>query len=144
MQCEKCKGEYPVYTSWYKQVCVGRVLPNGGVIRPTHGKTTFHGAMDRKAREYFAEKKKESRESVREMFHMTKEEWAEFNKKCEEDDRRRHKEYEKHEADIRAKFRDAEIDRKSQQRKELIEKGVLKYIKGIGLVNTETGEVVKL
>ena len=32
----------------------------------------------------------------------------------------------------------------SEKRKELIRRGVLKYIKGTGLVNTETGEVVKL
>lgn len=37
-----------------------------------------------------------------------------------------------------------EIQRKSEERKMLIEKGVLKYVKGVGLVNTETNQIVKL
>lgn len=43
---------------------------------------------------------------------------------------------------MQAHFRD--IQRRSINRKELIEKGLLKYVKNVGLVNIETGEVLKL
>ena len=43
---------------------------------------------------------------------------------------------------MQARIRD--IQRRSINHKELIEKGLLKYVKNVGLVNTETGEVLKL
>lgn len=35
-------------------------------------------------------------------------------------------------------------NKESNKRKELIDKGIIKYVKNVDLVNTETGEVVKL
>lgn len=47
-------------------------------------------------------------------------------------------------ANRRAEYRNEKIKAASDKRKELIQKGILKFKKGIGLVNTETGEVIKL
>lgn len=54
------------------------------------------------------------------------------------------KKFEKAQADYHVKLEDEERKEKSKKRKELIDKGIIKYVKNIGLVNTETGEVIKL
>ena len=67
-----------------------------------------------------------------------------MKKKWDEDKREAHKQFEREQSDLSAKWRDEEIKKQSQSRKELIQKGILKYVKNVGLVNTETGEVIKL
>jgi len=63
--------------------------------------------------------------------------WDEENKKA-------HKRIEREAAERHARYQDEEIKRESETRRDLIARGVLKYVKNIGLVNTETGQVVKL
>lgn len=55
-----------------------------------------------------------------------------------------HKRYEREAAKFHVQFENEQIKRESEDRKELIAKGILKYVKNIGLVNINTGQVVKL
>ena len=48
------------------------------------------------------------------------------------------------EAERQAKYEDEKREAASNERKKLIEEGIIKYVKNVGLVNTETGEVIKL
>ena len=54
------------------------------------------------------------------------------------------KKFEREQAARHAEYEDEKRKEESSKRKELIDKGIIKYVKNIGLVNTETGEVIKL
>lgn len=144
LKCSKCGSEYPMYKGTYKSRYIGATTPNGGHINPTHGMISRTAAMDRKAKEFHDSIPQRVEDQMCEMFGYTHEEYMEMKKQWEESDRKRRKEYKNREADIHARFQNERIQKESNNRKELIEKGILKYVKNIGLVNTETGEVVKL
>ena len=65
-------------------------------------------------------------------------------KKWEEENKLRKRKFEREQADRHAKREDEKRKEESKKRKELIDKGIIKYVKNIGLVNTETGKVIKL
>lgn len=77
-------------------------------------------------------------------FGITSEQYKEMKNGWDEDRREAHKRFERDRSERSAKWRDEEIKKQSESRKELIQKGILKYVKNVGLVNTETGEVIKL
>ena len=77
-------------------------------------------------------------------FGITSEQYKEMKNGCDEYRREAHKQFERDRSERSAKWRDEEIKKQSESRKELIQKGILKYVKNVGLVNTETGEVIKL
>lgn len=101
-------------------------------------------AMDRKAREYHNSIPKKVEEEMCEIFGYSPEEYKEIKKKWDEDKKKRHKRFKNEMAQVHAHFEDEKIQRESDNRRELITKGILKYVKNIGLVNTETGQVIKL
>lgn len=144
LRCEKCGGEYPMYQSMFIQRYVGYDMHGGGHVNPTHGVISHRAAMDRRARENIASIPKKVENDMCELFHCSHEEYQEMRRQWDEDKRKAHKRFENERANSRAQYREDQIKRESESRKELIEKGILKYIKNIGLVNTETGQVVKL
>lgn len=143
LKCNKCGSEYPMYTGMYRSRYIGITTPNGGRINPTHG-TTLLNAMDRKAREYHDSISQRTEDMVCEMIGCSHEEYKEMKKGWDEDRRKAQKKYENECAENNMRRMKERENEKSNTRKELIEKGVLKYVKNIGLVNTETGEVIKL
>lgn len=144
LRCEKCGSEYPMYKSMYIQRYVGYDTKNGGHINPTHGLISHTAAMDRKAREYHNSIPQRVEDQMCEAFGYTHEEYKQMKKKWDEDAKKAHKKFEREMVDSRARFRSEQIQKESSNRKELIEKGILKYVKNVGLVNIETGKVVKL
>lgn len=144
LRCDKCGSEYPMYKSMYISRYIGYKTRSGGFVNPTHGLISPFSAMDRKAREHHNDIPKRVEDDMCKNFGYSHEEYREMKKKWDEDKKKAHKKFERAEADMRAKFQEEDIKRESNKRKELIEKGILKYVKNIGLVNTETGEVVKL
>lgn len=144
LHCKKCGGEYPMYKSMFMKRYVGSTMKNGGRINPTHGLVSRNGAMDRKAREYHNSIPEKVEDKMCEIFGYSHEEYRDMKKKWDEDDRKRHKRFKNEMAKAHARFEDEKIQMESDNRRELIAKGILKYVKNIGLVNTETGQVVKL
>lgn len=144
LRCDKCGSEYAMYTGTFKIRYIGHTTPNGGRINPTHGTMSHTQAMDRKAKEYHDSIPQRVEDDVCKITGISHEEYKEMKKSREERDRKARKKYERERAESSARFRNAEIERESLSRKDLIERGILKYVKNIGLVNTETGEVVKL
>lgn len=144
LRCEKCGGEYPMYKSMFIQRYIGGVTKNGGRVNPTHGVMSYVSAMDRKAREYHNNIPKKVEDKMCETFGYSHKEYREMRKKWDEERRMAHKRYEREAAKFHAQFEDEQIKRESEDRKELIAKGILKYVKNIGLVNINTGQVVKL
>lgn len=141
LKCIKCGSEYAMYKSMYYERYIGYDTMSGGHVNPTHGMVSRVNAMDRKAREAYNAIPQKVEDKMCETFGYTHEEYKNIRKKWKEEDA---KAYKKFQAENFARFEDEERKQKSEKRKELIEKGILKYVKGIGLVNTETGEVVKL
>lgn len=144
LKCEKCGEMHHMYVSMYRERYIGHDMPNGGHVNPTRGVNSYRNSMDRKAREKMAEIPKKVEDHMCEMFNMTHEEYHEMKERQAERTRKVHKKIENEWADRRAEWRDEKLQRESDERKELIAKGVLVYKKGIGLVNTETGQIVKL
>lgn len=144
LRCEKCGSEYAMYKSMFIQRYVGYDTANGGHINPTHGLISHVAAMDRKAREYHDSIPDRVAESMCDMLHCTREEYDKMKKGWDEESKKAHKMIERETAERRARYQDKEIQRESDKRKELIQKGVIKYVKGIGLINTETNQVIKL
>lgn len=144
LRCEKCGSEYPMYKSMFFQRYVGCATKNGGYINPTHGLISHRAAMNRKAREYHDNILKKVENEMCKMFGCSHEEYGEMKKKWDEDSKNARKRFEREMAESHARFKEEEIKRESENRKELIAKGILKYVKNIGLVITETGRVVKL
>ena len=144
LQCKKCNSEYPMYKSTYIERYIGYDTKNGGHVNPTHGQMTSVQAMDRKAREYHKSIPQRVEAHMCETFGYTPEQYKEMKKKWDEDMSKAHKRFERDQTEFSANWRDEKIKKQSETRKELIQKGILKYVKNVGLVNTETGEVVKL
>lgn len=67
-----------------------------------------------------------------------------MKKEWEKENKKEKKRLEKEQAERFADFEEKQREITSNKRKKLIEKGILKYVKNVGLVNTETGEIVKL
>ena len=72
------------------------------------------------------------------------EEYKERKRQWEEEAKKSKKKFEKEQAIRYAEYEDEKRKEESNKRKELIDKGIIKYVKNVGLVNTGTGEVVKL
>ena len=148
VQCDKCGNEYPIYKYKFKEMYIGTVLPNGGTLQPTHGKMSYSQSMDRGAKDYFDKRKREAAKRIEtqmcDTFHISHEEYHSLKKKWADEGNRARKRFEQEATERANKRTQDEINKKSQERKALIDKGILVYKKGIGLVNTQTGEVVKL
>lgn len=144
LECEKCGSAHHMYKSTFFTRYVGHDLPNGGRINPTHGVKTIAESMDQKALEYRRKAKKELKERMCQLFNMTTEKYDKIHEKSAEECVKERKKLNAEKADISARITDRKIKEESDKRKDLIQRGVLKYVKGIGLVNTETNEVVKL
>lgn len=144
LRCNKCGGEYPMYKSMFVTRYVGYETQSGGRVNPTHGLISHVAAMDRKAGDYHNSIPQRVEDQMCETFGYTHEEYKEMKKSWDEKDRQARKRIEREDAERRARYQEEERTRESNKRKELIDKGILKYVKNVGLVNTETGEVVKL
>lgn len=144
LQCKKCGGEYPMYKHMFITRYVGYDTRSGGHVNPTHGLISHVAAMDRKARDYHNSIPQRVEDHMCETFGYTHEEYRAMKKEWEKDSQKVHKRIENERAEFQARLRDEQIQKESNNRKELIAKGILKYVKNVGLVNTETGEVVKL
>lgn len=143
LRCEKCGSEYPMYQSMFIERYVGYDIAVGH-INPTHGTKSIFQTMDRKARQYYNDREKRVAEQMCKIMKYTPEEYQEKKKIWEEESVKRNKKFEREKAERQSRWEDEKRKEESNKRKELIDKGVLKYVKNIGLVNTETGEVVKL
>ena len=144
LQCKKCGGEYSMYKSMFITRYVGYKTKNGGKVNPTHGIMSHASAMDRKARDYHNSINQRVEDDMCKTFGYTHEEYRAIKKEWDKETQKVRKRVENEKAEIQTRVRDEQIRKESNSRKELIEKGILKYVKNIGLVNTETGEVVKL
>lgn len=144
LQCTKCKNEYPMYKHTYIHRYIGYNTSSGGHINPTHGLISHKAAMDRKAIKNHNNIPKKVKNEMCKAFGMTSEEYDNIQKKWDKERQKINKQIQNSRANLQSQLRDEQIQRESDNRKELIEKGILKYIKNVGLVNTETGEVVKL
>lgn len=144
LKCNKCGGMHHMYVSMYVSRYIGRDMRGGGHISPTKGILTQRQAMDRKGIDSLNEIPKNVENDICKAFGYTHEEYQEMRKEWEEKERKARKRINNEQANRRAEYRNEEIKAASDKRKELIQKGILKFKKGIGLVNTETGEVIKL
>lgn len=144
LQCNKCKNEYPMYKDMYITRYIGYDLKSGGHVNPTHGLISHVAAMDKKARDNYNKIPQRVEDHMCETFGYTHEEYRAIKKQCEKDSQIAHKRIENERAEFQSRINDNQRQEKSNTRKELIAKGILKYVKNVGLVNTETGEVIKL
>lgn len=133
-----------MYKSMYIERYVGYDLNNGGHINPTHGMKSVFAAMDRKAKNYYNGKDTRVEKKMCEYMGWSAEEYREHKKEWDKEAEKSRKKFKAEQANSHAKWEDEERKNESVKRKELIENGVLKYVKNVGLVNTETGEVIKL
>lgn len=143
LHCDKCGSEYPMYKSMFIQRYVGYDTVVGHV-NPTHGMKSIVASMDRKTREHYNNREKRVAEQMCKLLHCSPEEYKEMKNRWAEEDKKWKRKYEREQADHQTKWEDEKRKEESNKRKELIDKGIIKYVKNIGLVNTETGEVVKL
>lgn len=144
LKCKKCGSEYPMYKSMFIQRYIGYDLLSGGRVNPTHGTKSIVASMDRKAKEYYNDRRKRIDDKMCKIMNCSHEEYQEKKKRWEEENKIWKRKFEKEQADRHAKWEDEERKEKSKKQKVLIDKGIIKYVKNIGLVNTETGEVIKL
>lgn len=143
LRCEKCGSEYPMYKSMYIERYIG--FDNaGGHVNPTHGTKSIYQTMDRKAKQYHNDREKRVAEHMCKLMKCTPEEYQEQKKIWEEDSAKWNKQFEKEKAERQLQLDDLKRKEESIKRKDLIARGILKYVKNVGLVNTETGEIVKL
>lgn len=70
---------------------------------------------------------------------LSLEKYLEFKKECRKDliGLKQRK------ADINAQYEDEDRRNRSNERKELIDQGILKYVKNVGIVDTRTNQVLK-
>ena len=116
-----------------------------GHINPTHGTKSIFQTMDRKARQYYNDREKRVAEQMCKLIKCTPEEYQEKKENMEWKIRKtKIKKYEREKVERQSRYEDERRKEESNKRKELIDKGIIKYVKNVGLVNTETGEVVKL
>lgn len=142
LRCNKCGNEYPIYKSTYIRRYIGQDLLHGH-MNPTHG-GSFLPAMDRRARTYYDGRKKRVEDKMCEFLNCTHDEYREMKRQWEEEDKKNRIRLKRVEAEREAKYENEKREADSNERKKLIEEGIIKYVKNIGLVNTETGEVIKL
>lgn len=143
LRCEKCGSEYPMYQAMYIERYVGFDMKVGHAA-PTHGQTSVINTMDRRAKNYYRDADKRVEEKLCAVFHCTPEEYRDLQKQRNEKRAKWEKKAEREAAECHAKWEAEKRETESNKRKELIKQGVLKYVKGAGLVNTKTGEVIKL
>ena len=143
LQCFRCKNAYPMYESTFKIRYIGYDTPNGGHVNPTKGGSILN-SMDRKARQHHADIPKRVEADMCEMFNISTKEYSEMKERWDKEQERVAKKLRNDTFERQAKLSEDRRQIESASRKELIRRGVLKYKKGIGLVNTETGEVIKL
>lgn len=144
LQCKKCGSEYSMYKSMYIERYVGYKTKHGACINPTHGRISYVAAMDKKARKYHNEASQRVEDRMCQTFGYTHEEYKNMKKSWDEESQKIRKRLKNEQAEFQASLRDKQIKNDSNNRKKLIEKGILKYVKNVGLVNQETGEVIKL
>ena len=100
--------------------------------------------MDRRAKTYHDERGKRVEDKMCEFLNCTHEEYRAKKRRWEEEDKEILIRAKRLEAERQAKYEDEKREAASNERKKLIEEGIIKYVKNVGLVNTETGEVIKL
>ena len=144
LHCNKCGSEYPMYKSMFIQRYVGYDTAGGGHVNPTHGLKSVTASMDRKAKNYHNDRDKRVEDDMCKAFGFSHEEYTNMKKEWEKENKKIKKRLEKEQAERFADFEEKQREITSNKRKELIEKGILKYVKNVGLVNTQTGEIVKL
>lgn len=144
LECEKCGNSYHMYQTMFRTRYVGHTTSSGGYYAPTHGVLSRKQSMDRKALEEYNNIPKKVEEEMCSLFNLSKEEYREKKKEWDDRDKKVRKMINVERAELAARADDRKIKSESDARKDLIQRGVLKYVKGIGLVNTETNEVVKL
>lgn len=144
LHCNKCGSEYPMYKSMFIQRYVGYDTVASGHVNPTHGIKSVFASMDRKAKDHYNNREKRVEARMCEMMNCSPEEYRERKKKWTEENKKLGRKFEREQAARHAEYEDEKRKEESNKRKELIDKGIIKYVKNVGLVNTETGEVVKL
>lgn len=144
LHCNKCGSEYPMYKSMFIQRYVGYDTAAGGHVNPTHGMKSVTASMDRKARAHYNNREKRVEDDMCKAFGFTHEEYTDMKKEWEKEEKKVKKRLEKEQAERVAEYEDEKRKEESNKRKELIDKGIIKYVKNVGLVNTETGEIIKL
>lgn len=144
LHCDKCGSEYTMYKSMFIERYVGYDLACGGHVNPTHGTKSRVASMDRKAKDYYNDREKRVESSMCEMMNCSTEEYRELKKKWAEENKKLGRKFEREQAERRAGWENEKRQEESNNRKELIDKGIIKYVKNVGLVNTKTGEIVKL
>ena len=144
LKCKYCGSEYPMYKSDYQIKYVGTDIAGVGRIDPTHGTKSRSLGMSNHVRQKLNKQRDEKCQEIYKLAGFSDEEIKESKKKFDERERQIHKQFVQSTAERRAQYEKEKIKKESQKRKDLIEKGIFKYVKGIGLVNQETGEVVKL
>lgn len=137
VQCTKCKDEYVLYESDYNMQYVGINLRSGGKIEPTYGKKTWIESMDRKAVENRRNRKNKLTAELAKIHGMSKEDY-------EKEEQKRIKKFHQSLEETRYDIRERERKEKAEERKELLRIGVLKYVKGVGLVDTRTNQIYKV
>lgn len=144
LQCTKCRNEYTMYKHMYFSRYIGHTTKNGGRINPTRGMMSRFDATDRKAREEYNSIPNRVEDELCNKFGCSHEEYKKMKSKWDEDNKKVLKKIKNDEANRRAHYQEEKMKIASEKRQTLIAKGVLQYVKNIGLVNIETGEVVKL
>ena len=144
LKCDKCGSEYPMYKSMFISRYIGYDIKSGGHVNPTHGTKSVVASMDRKAKENYNNRGKKVEERMCQVLNCSPEEYREQKKEWDKENKIWKNKFERREAARQAEYENEIRKEESNKRKELIEKGIIKYVKNIGLVNTETGEIIKL
>ena len=143
LKCEKCGSEYPMYKHMYIQRYIGYDLCGGGHVNPTHGMTSRKSCMDRTANDNLKRLHKRIEKTIYENNGLSLEKYLEFKKECNEECRKDLIALKQRKADINAQYEDEDRRNRSNERKKLIDHGILKYVKNVGIVDTRTNQVVK-
>lgn len=144
LECTKCGNAYHMYQSMFQTRYIGHTTPSGGYYAPTHGVLSRQQVMDRKAKEEYNNIPKKVEEETCRFMNISKEEYREMKKGWDEKNKKVQNKIKQERAEIKTRITENKIKQESDERKDLIARGVLKYVKGIGLVNTETNQVIKL
>ena len=143
LKCEKCGSEYPMYKHMYIQRYIGYDLCVGGHVNPTHGMKSRKSCMDRAAIDNLKGRQKRIEKTIREINGLTPEKYAEFKKEYDKESQKDLIGLKQRKADISARYEDEERQDRSNERKKLIDQGILKYVKNVGIVDTRTNQVLK-
>lgn len=143
LKCEKCGSEYPMYRSMYIQRYIGHDLRGGGHMNPTHGMKSRKSCMDRAAIDNLKGRQKRIEKTVCDITGLSPEKYAEFKKEYDKECQKDLIGLKQRKADISAHYEDEERRDSSNERKKLIDQGILKYVKNVGIVDTRTNQVLK-